>query len=489
MSEEKLTTQEIKKTAGELTKRLGMLLKENSKFTEEDFDNFIQGSPVYFDENRLWWAWKKEEKSWRLADDETIINLFGDFFQLELSERVKLSGWISKALKLKSRKNKPLELPEYCIQFKNKIYDLVKKQEFLATPKYFLTSPINYELSESDETPVIDSLFIQWAGDEHKETLYEILAYSCLREQFLQTVIALTGAGSNGKGTYQNLIRRFLGEKNCVASNFKSLIGRSFESSALYKKLLCVIGEVDARDLTNTNLIKQFTGEDLIRYEFKGKTPFSETSPTTFLVSTNSLPMTPDKSDGFYRRWLIVDFPNQFTLKRDLLAKIPEQEYHNLTRKVVNILLKLMVQQEFSNAGTIEQRRIRYEQRSNPLMMFISEFYDEDGVSFIPIREFTNDYNNFLKDKKLRVVNTNHIGKILRDEGYEVSPRKYGEGGEKYSAKCVLGIKKIKNELEKNGSLGSNENNPSEKNGSSGSREGEVTTQTTEKLQVEFQKI
>ena len=66
------------------------------------------------------------------------------------------------------------------------------------------------------------------------------------------------------------------------------------------------MGEVDTYDLTNTNLLKQLAGEDLIRFEFKGKTPFSEKSNTTCFIASNSLPVTPDRSNGFYRRNLIL---------------------------------------------------------------------------------------------------------------------------------------------------------------------------------------
>lgn len=443
-------------------KEINFSAKELLKLLDEEktINHFILECPVYYDENSLWWAWDDEKKSWFMVDDVFILNSFEDFFGWKTEQIAKHKGLLISIIKQKSRRNKPKDLPEYCLQFKNKIYDLKNKKEFEATAKYFLTSPIPYELSNSSDTPTIDKLFIEWVGEEWKDTLYEVLAYSCLREQFLQTIFALTGAGSNGKGTFQNLVIKFVGKENCVSSNIKSLINRSFETSALYKKLLCVVGEVDSGDLSNTNLLKQLTGEDLIRYEFKGKTSFSDISPTTFIIATNSLPITPDKSDGFYRRILTIDFPNQFKLKRDLLSEIPEKEFVNLTRKIVNVLLSLLEKQEFTNGGTIEKRRRRYEERSNPMMMFISQFYEETGNGFVKLREFSNNFNNYLKEKKLRQLSVSRIGKLLRDEGFEISPRKYLEGGEIVdNARSIIGIseKNQSQHIAKTGSLGSNE--------------------------------
>lgn len=437
-------------------KNFTQVLKES---TGKDLNDFLRECPIFYDEHLIWWAWNKKENFWEMIDAVDILNIIADFFMMTAEQISPFRNFLLNVMQQKSRKNKPKELPEFCIQFKDKIVDLKNKTEIEATPKYFSTAPIFYELSKDEETPIIDKLFQDWVGEKYVKTLYEILAYSCLREQFLQTFICLTGSGSNGKGTFQNLIVKFLGEKNCCSSSIKSLITRSFETSALYKKLLCLIGEVDSDDLKNTNIIKQLTGEDLIRYEFKGKTCFSEKSGTTFIIATNSLPRTPDKSDGFYRRAFVIDFPNQFPVKRDLLAQIPEQEFRNLTRKVVNCLYQLLEKNEFTKGGDIEERRQRYEERSNPLMMFITEKFDEGGTDFFKLREFANSYNLFLKEKKLRQETISKIGKMLRDEGFEISPRKFKDdkGDIVDSAKSIIGLK-IKNDLVgigENGSLGS----------------------------------
>lgn len=421
---------DIKSSAKELCQVAGLKFKD-----EKDF---LTKQPIFFDENQIWWLWRGDR--YEVVDHVSIENFIFDSMRIILSNQLDIEVIMSR-LKNWTRLNKPKNLPPYSICFKNLIFDLKNRKEIPSTFEYFITAPISYNLSDFEETPVIDSLFESWVGSGYVKTLYEILAYACLNEQFLQTIIALCGAGANGKGTYQNLMRKFLGDTNVVSSSVRSIVGRPFETSALYKKPLCVIGEVDTRDLTNTNLIKQLTGEDLIRYEFKGKTPFSEISPTTFVVATNSLPRTPDKSVGFYRRWLIVDFPNQFTVNRKLLENIPEKEFENLTRKVVNTALELMEKEEFTNGGTIEERRKRYESRSNPLMQFINLFFKETQ-GFYPLKDFAKSYNFFLQKNNLRPETVHNISRILREEGFEISTRKYrdGDGEIVDSAKSIIGL-------------------------------------------------
>jgi len=76
---------------------------------------------------------------------------------------------------------------------------------------------------------------------------------------------------------------------------------------------------------------------------------------------------------GFYRRWLIIDFPNQFSEKKDILADIPNEEYECLTIKCLMILKDLLEKKEFHNEGSIEERTKKYEDHSDPLEKFIKD--------------------------------------------------------------------------------------------------------------------
>lgn len=421
-------------------------------------------TPYFYDRNKLWWLWDNEECYWKMSDDIDILNMYEEIFPDDDIASPRTRQIVLNNMKQRGRKNMPEAAPKSWLQFKDKICDIETGKIFEATSKYFITNPLPYKIGLSEETPTIDKFFREWViadgiqDETYVQTLYEVVAYSCCREQFLQTIVALTGAGSNGKGTFQNLVAKFLGEKNVCSSNLKALSTRNFEASALYKKLACFFGEVDSYDLTNTNLIKSLTGEDLIRYEFKGKTPFSEYSATTPIIATNSLPITPDKSIGFYRRWLIVDFVNQFQLKRDLLTQIPEEEFENLSLKIIRILRELYHRNEFTNQGTIEERRMRYEQRSHPLISFISENCEE-GQGFIKLREFGEKFNLYLKNRRLRPYTIRKIGFLLREDGFETGAR-YFDKEKNDSAKAILNLSwakddEIKQGISKSGSSGS----------------------------------
>ena len=128
---------------------------------------------------------------------------------------------------------------------------------------------------------------------------------------------------------------------------------------------------------------------------YKNKDPFEEKNYAKIIIATNNLPATTDKTIGFYRRWLIIDFPNQFSEKIDILDEIPEEEYQALALKCVHILKDVLEKREFFNEGSIEDRMKKYEDKSNPLERFLKEYTIEDPDGFIWKHEFSKKLNEW----------------------------------------------------------------------------------------------
>jgi len=406
-------------------------LKEEAQiFTRRgQIESFWQMHPFFFDKSKMFWAWDNEHKKWILSDEIDFCNLINLKLGIDTISG-KDRGELVEGFKQVGRKHKPKLAENSWIQLKDKIYDVKTGKIFEATPDYFITNPIPWELGETEDTPTIDKLFSEWVALEWKETLYQILAYSISTKKFMQRIVGLCGGGSNGKGSFIKLAKKFLGQENCVSSEIKNLSEDKFEPAVLYKKLLCVMGEVSYDDLKNTNMLKKLGGEDSISFQFKGKTPFTEENTALCICLTNSMPITPDKSFGFYRKWMLIDFPNQFLqMKDNLIGEIPDIEFKNLAKKCIRILTEMNKSEhpEFKNEGTFEERAKRYEQRSNPVMHFIEEFCNEASGENIPLRTFTNACNDFFKSKHQRIMTVHQIGKILREEGFQVSQRRIEE--------------------------------------------------------------
>lgn len=391
---------------------------------------FYNVQPYFYDENKIWWLWNFNTYSWDMFDDIELLNRLRNILT-NVIDITKGGIWnqVLKSMMLVGRTKKPEDIESNWIQFKENIYDIKTGKVFKSTPKYFVTNPIDIEMGESEDTPTIDLFFEQWVGAENKIQLYEILSYCCLPDYPIHRIFCFTGGGSNGKSKYLDLIERFIGKRNCTSSDLDSLMTKSFETAKLYKKLICQMGETNFNVMTKTGILKRLTGQDMIGFELKNKNPFDGKNYAKIIISTNQLPSTTDKTTGFYRRWMIIDFPNEFTELKGLLDRIPEEEYKNLAKKSLRILKELLERngaEIFTNEGDIKTRAEKYEAKSNPLENFLKDNTEEDLNDSIFKFELRNRFLSFCKERRFREWSDIEIAKYMKDHNIK-SGRKSGD--------------------------------------------------------------
>ncbi len=396
---------------------------------------------ICFDKNQIWWLWHEKNNAWKIVDETDIMNLIDSAIRFNASTlESKVKNLILEGLKREGRKNKPKELDRRDVQFKDLIINYENGEIKPATKEYFATNPIPWEIGETENTPTIDKLFTDWVGDK-KPLLYEIIAFSMAREYFIHRLFCFVGSGRNGKSQYLKLVQTFLGIENVSSTELELLQNSKFETTKLHKKLACFMGETNFSLLEKTSKIKRLTGQDLIPIEYKGKSGFDYENYATVFIATNSLPTTADKTEGFYSRWQIVDFPNRFKEHGDIIDQIPPIEYANLAKKSIRILAELAKTFSFSFEGNITQRAQNYEEHSNPLSKFLEQEYRKDVNGQIPFFELYESFENFLKSTGQRSLTKRDVGSQLEEMGYEKDyQHPPGEQNKKWL--YVLGISK-----------------------------------------------
>jgi len=386
-------------------------------------EKVIEFQPCYYDKSRSWWLWDWSLKKWDRTDETDILNAIENQAAINtINSKEKTE--ILEALKQVSRLNKPADIKPTWIQFKDTIVDIKTGDRIKATPNYFVTNPIPYKLHESEfyQTPVMDKIFEEWVGKEYVQTLYEIIAYCLLPDYPLNRIFCFIGAGMNGKSCFLNLLRKFIGKSNVCSTELDTLLRSRFEVTRLHKKLVCQMGETDFSEMEKTSILKKITGGDLIGFEYKNKDPFEDINYAKILIATNNLPSTKDKTIGFYRRWVIIDFPNQFNEKKNILSDIPEEEYESLALKCTLILKDLLKDRKFTNEGEIADKKEKYENHSNPFNLFMKEFIDEDVDGYIFKWEFSKTLNDWAKENRFRDLTDTFISSRMK--GLEINTSK-----------------------------------------------------------------
>lgn len=385
----------------------------------DNVEQFHNINPFFYDQTQIFWLWNKKEYCYQKIDEIDLMNMIDQelgFLGQTVTNSVK--GNYLEAFKRVGRKHKPKNIPKTWVQFKDEIYDLISEQKIVAGPEYFTVNPIPWSMGRTGLTPKIDKLFSDWQG-ENKEVLYEIIAYCCLTDYPIHTIIANIGSGRNGKTQYEKILTKFLGSENVTSSELDTLIDNRFESAKLYKKLVCIMGETNFGTIDKTSLLKKLSGGSLIGYEFKNKMPFTDYNYAKIIISTNSLPASTDTTEGFYRRWMIIHWNNNFEEGKDIVDIIPDAEYEELAFKVFDVLKNLVERGKFSSQGSIDDRKQKYIMASNPLTLFFEECCDIGDKLFVKAKDLYHSYVQYLSKNKKRIIKRKEFNQLLSEEGFQ----------------------------------------------------------------------
>ena len=379
----------------------------------------IKINPIYYDKNGTWWMWNHQTNTWEQSDDVRILITCRKTLELFGDTSVRHSHSLLKAIQQIGGDLQPKEPPLNWVQFGPAFYDIKTGKTHTSTPEYFSTNTIPWRVGQTTDTPVLDNLIESWVGKEHVQTIYEIIAYCTYRDYPIHRIFCFYGSGANGKTRLLKVIEKFLGKPNSSSTSIKKITDNSFALYQLYRKLVCFVGETTHHKLDSTEILKKLSGQDPVDFEAKGQDSFSETNYAKLMIGTNTLPPANDTSRGWYRRWLVIRFPNEFQEGEDVLARIPDSEYENLAAKCLRILPVLLQRGGFSTEGSIEHRQQEYVKYSNPIKQFLDDNYERDADADIRYSDCYLAYLAFLQSRKMRRINKKEFTSILEDEGLE----------------------------------------------------------------------
>lgn len=227
------------------------------------------------------------------------------------------------------------------------------------------------------DCPKIKKFLEEVIPDERdRKAFLEYVGYCLYRKMPFHKALMLVGEGENGKSTAINLVKALLGEKNVVSRSLQELCQDRFALADLYGKLANLFYDLPTEALRTTGPFKALVGGDLIKGERKFKQPFFFVNHAKLIFSANQLPKTLDYSDAFFRRWIIITFPNKFTDKRDphILEKLTTpQELSGFLKLAVEHLKELLSRGTFANEECVEKIKDMYIRMSDPVGAFVAD--------------------------------------------------------------------------------------------------------------------
>ena len=373
------------------------------------------------------------------ADDKIIENKMIDLFPSILQrQRAEVLSYI----KIKTHVNAShLKVNPYVINLKNTRLDIRTSKCLQFTPEAieFDRIPVTYNPSAycSDLDKMLNRVF---CGDREVLNLFEEMLGSILiKHNRFQKAFLFYGGGSNGKSTILDLIKQFLGTPNYSALALEKVTDR-FNTAELENKLANIGDDIDNVGIKDTGTLKKLFSGGTVTVERKGEKPYTLESYATHIYSCNTIPRSFDKTEGFYRRWLIIPFNARFTVNDDdydpmIIDKITTDEalsyLLNLALKGAKRLLKLG---RFTEPQSVKDALEAYKADNSTVISWIDDLELTEDYLLDKPRDVL--YSEFADWCKISGVRQNNItGKkafnkeIINKFDFEDKPKQIRDNG------------------------------------------------------------
>ena len=315
--------------------------------------------------------------------------------------------------------------PEYrdvrrFILVKNGIYDKKKKKLLSFDYKFINFSTIETELVENAPKPTIngwnvdDWLLDLMSGDsELVELLWQVIAASLNGNHSYRKSIWLVGNGNDGKGTFQQLISNLVGLKNVAPLKLNQFSER-FGLAIIEGKTVIIGDDVQAGIYVDesSNFNSVVTGEP-VSIEKKGENPYLAQFKKTVIQSTNAMPVFKNKSNGTYRRIVIIPFKKAFGIKDDNWAI--KDDYINRKEVLEYVLWKAINLDfdRFSEPKATQERMQEFKEENNTVYKFLNEYLSDVVSTRIPVRFLWDVYRSWCHEGNHTIPKKSNFEKEL----------------------------------------------------------------------------
>ena len=327
------------------------------------------------------------------------------------------------------------------IAVNNGVFNNKGKQLEIFNADYFITSKLATKYNKyafSNYAPLrdtyfdVDKWFLSIAnGDEEiVKLLWEIVNEAVNPNHTREKMAILYGEGNNGKGTFQAMLTNLIGIENISTLTPHDFSGE-FKLEMLQGKV-CNIGD----DISNkylddvSNLMSIVTG-DPVAVNRKGKSVITARFKLFNIFSANKLPKVRNKSQGAYRRLLIIPFNADFN--GQVQDRRIKEEY--LKNKIIleYILYKALHLdfEKFSTTKATDEMLEEYKEDNDYLYSFAKDWYVHrklPEVERVPLPLVKIEFNNYLDTNSYDYKITGSFGKDLAVHLNNI----YKEAGYKY---------------------------------------------------------
>lgn len=308
------------------------------------------------------------------------------------------------------------DINPFFIALDNGVLDIKNMIIHKHSPKFYFLFKLPIKYNSHADCPKFKQFLKEILWPEDIPVVQELFGYCLYRRYNIHKAFLFYGDGANGKSTLLNVLRTFLGVHNVASVSMQNLDSR-FTLSTLYGKLANIYADLPRKAMYSTGMFKMLTGEDLIMTDVKFKNPFSFLNTAKMIFSCNQVPESMDESFAYFRRWILINFPNKFVGERadpNIHEKLTtEQEMSGILNWAIDGLKRLLARGDFSYGRSTQEVWELYEKLSSPVAAFVRECLEFESTAWITKDELYNKFVKYCEKNKLATVEKNVFGRKL----------------------------------------------------------------------------
>jgi len=253
------------------------------------------------------------------------------------------------------------------------------------SPDWFSTVRLPYSFDPNATCPKWEAFLERnlEMDSERIKILQEWAGYCLTPDTGQQKFLALEGEGSNGKSVYCSAISAMLGADNCSHIPLENFGGDSFDASATLGKLVNICADVGEIDKVAEGNLKSFTSGDVMSFKRKFISNIDCVPTARLVISFNNRPRIADRSQGIWRRMLLIPWYVQIT--EDDPARVPNMdkawwwekqgELPGIFNWALRGLHRLQAQGRFTSSAISKDAQEDYRDEANPARAFLKEHF------------------------------------------------------------------------------------------------------------------
>jgi putative DNA primase/helicase len=279
-----------------------------------------------------------------------------------------------------------------------------KIEEF--DPNIISTSRIPIKYDPTVDCPVVKSYLKSVVDPLDIPVVEELFGFLLSKRYEHKYMFVLHGGKDSGKSTLLQLIETFLDNK--VSHIPPHILAKDkFAAAELFGKRANISGDISAKMLEDTNLIKMLIGSDGLHADKKFGEIFTFTNFAKLIFACNKLPAIPDNDlDIFVEKMKIISIPHTIPKEEQdhtLLGRMTTpEELSGLFNLALEGRKRLKINNDFSNPLAKKQMMDKYFATVDPVVKFVREVV-EISVTDVTIKDdILESFKNYCKMTKIK---------------------------------------------------------------------------------------